>query len=951
MGKGTSYVDGGANEGAQPWGGKAQDTLDFYLSPSDALPTVTAISTSEGSNDDKAAAVGGYTHKVSSGQSIVYIKNIENINVQTWNDKNGDGQRHWDQDESKNEMTYRLNIPLVVNVGEIRLDPNAPTKTAWGTPLSEQHHFAWANGTTGNDVFTARTDVSADTLALMDEYDRGVWVDLGDGNNTAVGSAYGDGFTMGKGTSYVDGGANEGTQPWGGKAQDTLDIFLAPGAALPTIMAIGNSNIGDEDGSITTQNLQTPDEIAAEGGYTQKIINGDSIIYAKNIEALNVRTWVDKNGDGQRHWDQDESKNEVSYLSNIPLSMTINESGNRHHQVYVRGTAADEAFDASKDISIAAKSKMDQYKLGVSVELDKGNDRAIGSDYSDNFEMGPGLNYVDGGLDKGTASYGGRDVLLVFLKDKAHLSEVVVQSLNGAGNSTDNSAYNQGYTHKLVSGATFETTFFRNIEMVNIQYWDDKDDNEIKGWDTGEIISIKNFNLTAWYSENNQIDASIPFVLFGFGTAGNDILDVESFVAEEYPEDMPLDWSTLAEEDGVHGGLGAFVFGGTGFNQLFGTPRFDVLGVTQNGSNIIDGRGDDGYYSFASSTTGSMASDIYRMNEFRPAVSEDKKTLAAGGWTPGDFNIQNYRLVDLRNWTETLTSINANTTDLVNRMPIVSPQNLSGLELDAIGSAASDLKITETNVIANFDWAIVKRDSEGILGVDFLRDIETIEFTLWFDRDENNRPNGNERLNANSFRVKDDSYFLTSEHIEKKFLGTYTGLWEGSRFSDTVDFTANPIGSAGGLRLIDGGGNDQVKGTPFGDSFILSRGNDRLDGGDGIDFATAAWAQKADVELVKTSTSTVDGVTTIEVKEISSITPSLEKVLLTFTKQDTIQPQTWIVKPEASSTGIVYPINDLAGSIGTNTLINIEKFYLFPNGDPTKTPFEIDLVGVMIDVI
>jgi len=75
---------------------------------------------------------------------------------------------------------------LGLNVGEVRVDPTNPLKTAWGSLMSDQFHYAWINGTPGSDTYdftdeSSPSSVSAATRTLMSNDKGGFWVDLGMG--------------------------------------------------------------------------------------------------------------------------------------------------------------------------------------------------------------------------------------------------------------------------------------------------------------------------------------------------------------------------------------------------------------------------------------------------------------------------------------------------------------------------------------------------------------------------------------------------------------------------------------------------------------------------------------------------------------------------------------------------------------------------------------------------
>ncbi|MEI6601564.1 MAG: hypothetical protein WCN21_13875, partial [Comamonadaceae bacterium] len=327
-GAGNSKIDGGDN--VAPDGQRGQDTFEIQVASVDAMNKVVVSPVAPG--DDAGA---GYTWMVTydgttntgAGHQVDYLKNIEGISINETATNTG----KW--------------IPLVVNVGEVQLaatqpDPQHPTLMQQGNttvPLANQMNFAWANGTTGNDSFSVASDVSTTTQALMVANQRGVYVDLGAGNDTATGSAYGDNFSMGSGVNYVDGGDNLGTSPWGGKAQDALDIYVPAGTTSAlTVTAVAAVTVIPLDGSST----DATDKAAKGAGYTFKVVNpaGNEVDYIKGIERINVQVWDDKNHDGQRYYSNDSS-NEVTFGSNIQLAVGVNEAKvsdqNSYHLAWV----------------------------------------------------------------------------------------------------------------------------------------------------------------------------------------------------------------------------------------------------------------------------------------------------------------------------------------------------------------------------------------------------------------------------------------------------------------------------------------------------------------------------------------------------------------------------------------------------------------------------------------
>ncbi|RLM48890.1 hypothetical protein DVK02_18520, partial [Halobellus sp. Atlit-31R] len=138
-----------------------------------------------------------------------YLKNIEAIAISV----TGSSAGKW--------------IPLVVDLSEIGA----------GADLAHAPHFAWAQGTERADSFDAAS-VSDATKALMTQHGLGVYANMGAGDDTVVGSGYGDHIILGAGTNYLDGGGNAGTTTWGGKPADVLQVNVASQAAANAVQVV-----------------------------------------------------------------------------------------------------------------------------------------------------------------------------------------------------------------------------------------------------------------------------------------------------------------------------------------------------------------------------------------------------------------------------------------------------------------------------------------------------------------------------------------------------------------------------------------------------------------------------------------------------------------------------------------------------------------------------------------
>jgi hypothetical protein len=130
---------------------------------------------------------------------------------------------------------------------------------------------------------------------------------------------------MGSGTNYVDGGANAGTTPWGSKAADTLDVFVANSTAANAVTV-----------TQLTSGMSGTDATAYTDGYTAKVTSGSDVNYIKNIEARQrpdlercQQQWP--KGLGQRRGDVREDTSTLCrlYLKIFPLPVHLGQR-NRH---------------------------------------------------------------------------------------------------------------------------------------------------------------------------------------------------------------------------------------------------------------------------------------------------------------------------------------------------------------------------------------------------------------------------------------------------------------------------------------------------------------------------------------------------------------------------------------------------------------------------------------------
>jgi hypothetical protein len=295
---------------------------------------------------------------------LAYVKNIESVNVQVWNDINGDGQRQWDPDNNKNEMSWYGNFRLAVEVNEMRLNPTDSTKTEWGTKVADQYHFAWINGTDNDDVINAKTLVSAELLALQTQYKRGLNIQAGAGKDTITGSDFSDNIEGGAGNDEVDGGTH--ISPTGQRGQDVFQVQLVA------------ENLTQANALLAKVSVLPSDNTAFQWMVIQKNDAGNVIQtdYLKNIEALSINV-----NNANNQWLAGRWQNLAINVGEIRLSTTDptkTENGQKvtdqFHFAWVNGTInGNEKFDytgATTDaetVSAATKQLMAQYGRGLSL--------------------------------------------------------------------------------------------------------------------------------------------------------------------------------------------------------------------------------------------------------------------------------------------------------------------------------------------------------------------------------------------------------------------------------------------------------------------------------------------------------------------------------------------------------------------------------------------------------
>jgi uncharacterized delta-60 repeat protein len=465
-GKGVNRVDGGANDGTDPNGYVARDSLQVNLTnQAGGAGAVSAVRlTSAMTGADGQAFADGYAWKVTAPGETDYVKNIEQVNVFTWDDANGNGV--FDNGEATGGKT----IQLAPQINEVAVSSTDPAKDANGQPLVNSYHFAWAYGTDGDDVISAASAVSARTLGLMDQYKRGMYFDTGAGNDVLAGTGYGDEFHAGAGTNKIDGGANAGTDANGFAMRDVLQVQVSPQSPAVNVIKL-------------TASMGGADATAFGEGYTWKVSAAGETDYIKNIETVRVLTWNDANGNGQ----MDNGETAVREILLAPHTDEVRVSatdpakdvdGNAlstyQNFAWAYGGIGDDVIGPA-DATAQAQALMTQYQRGMFFDTGAGNDTLAGTAWGDDFVAGPGINRVDGGANGGTdfAGQPAHDVLEVYVADQAAADAVTVTALTAAMAGDDGAAYAAGYRFKVANGSV-EVDYLKDIEQVNVAIWNDK---------------------------------------------------------------------------------------------------------------------------------------------------------------------------------------------------------------------------------------------------------------------------------------------------------------------------------------------------------------------------------------------------------------------------------------------------------------------------------------------
>ena len=393
-GAGVNRIDGGANLGTAPDGSQARDVLNVLVASSEAAAAlrVTALDANAGGADGEAYAAG-YRVKVGNGDEIDYLRNVEQVNVFR---------------SDQGNAFYRT----------FQLAPEVRTISPQGD-LAAAPHFAWVLGTNWFDTFDAATDIPAATRALMAQYGRGVYIDMGAGSDKVVGSAYGDAIVAGSGAEQVDGGAGH----------DVLYVRVATREQAAAVRV-----------DLLAPGADGADGAALAAGYTHKVVAGDDADYVRNIERVAVQLLADADNG--------------TVLREIPLALSIREAGAGEngfaHLAWIDGAAGADTIRANDLVSSALAARMQETGKGVWIDGGAGDDVIVGSGQADTIRNGAGNARIDGG-----ANAGGKDVFEIAVASREAMDAVRVSASD-----------DPDYAWMVTYGAGSQKDYLRNIETV-----------------------------------------------------------------------------------------------------------------------------------------------------------------------------------------------------------------------------------------------------------------------------------------------------------------------------------------------------------------------------------------------------------------------------------------------------------------------------------------------------
>ena len=432
--------------------------------------------------------------------------------------------------------------------------------------------------------------------------------------------------------------------------------------------------------------------------------------------------------------------------------------------------------------------------------------------------------------------------------------------------------------------------YIKNVEYVGKRIWVDANSNQRR--DAGEVTNHAYTPIDDAIINWRSGDIGAPDVgAYYFDITASQYVTtinapalIDRFIANKkaYPVlsadkvtlDLPASFD-LSKVIDYNSSYGVFMNAGSGSHQITGTAYNDFFVVGANGSNVIDGGANQGYYKYPLNTaTGSTlaARDSVRITE----ETSDLNTAT--------FVSAKYSLIKVSDWVKSQTGVLAAGNPVVVQ-DVLNQRELGSVETDWIESV-SDILATQlgSDPANSSDFLLVKTTGVGedrkVLGMDLLKNIERLEWRFWNDVNGDGRQGGGtagywgEVTSSAALSLELKPNFTVLEAGDQAYASTagksYTAVANGTSFADTINLqtvltglNASVIADGMGVKFTDLGGDDVVSGSNGNDLFYLSGGNDVLNGGQGAsDRALAYWApdttnNTATLKVAKTDTSIV----------------------------------------------------------------------------------------------
>ncbi|MDA9297132.1 hypothetical protein N9Q44_03320 [Gammaproteobacteria bacterium] len=571
--------------------------------------------------------------------------------------------------------------------------------------------------------------------------------------------------------------------------------------------------------------------------------------------------------------------------------------------------------------------------VGYSFRMGDGDDVVVGTDYDDVINLqGGGTKTIDGGLGNDAADiniigmwddgggYGlnvefdeGTGTYTVFDTYADNMEKMLTVSPNEAGGW---SASSTDYAKQKFYLSDANLT---NVESIRIFIGTDPENNNEAVYRTLDLTVSDKFIRTDTYT----LDLTLVNGLFGplirvYGTDGSDVLNIPGIVLDQDLASRGIDASNVY-----------FVTdSGGGDDTLIGGTNRDLLSVSSDGSNFLDGGGHSPYlggngYFYSGVDRAGITKEVATAVEFSiddyvllsvPAIEAQDGANAA-------VLLKDLGSGDVLSISSVVNVITGKSEDigLITSM-------LSQVSAKAVSLGIGDMALGE------LDGLLIKIQSvqaDGqIIDVDFLKDIGRVDVV-------GELPDGSgfgesALINPVQFTLDSDDSF------NDLGLGVRSS-YEGTNTSETIDLSTAADNGAG-YTVSSGKGDDTIIGTQYADIINLSPGDNNIDGGDGDD-------------VLDITSYLNDG---------HSLTVNFDSATMTYTAFDTTVTA---LNDEALSDSMMFTAAlQESGSwrvessdwgkenfrLGDVTLTNVESirvFHAFDNNEPVYQT--LDLVGVM----